>query len=106
MPNPTGRKYWRWAAAAAALILIGGAVAAWAALKPYGVTGTTYLAKQLCSCVFLTGRSDSSCRAEFEPDIGKFQVRIDHGRSRVSARLLVFSSESAFDARTGCRVVR
>lgn len=102
----TGRKFWRWAAAVVGLILVAGLIGGYVAARPYGVTGTTYLAKQLCSCVFLTGRSDASCQAEFKPDIDKFQVRIDHAESRVSARLLLFSSEAAYESRTGCRIVR
>jgi hypothetical protein len=106
MPNPTGRKLWRWIGGALALVLLAGLIAGYVAIRPYGETGTTYLAKQLCSCVFLTGRSDSSCSAEFQPDINKFRVRIDHAQSRVQASLLIFSSTSAFDPRTGCRIVR
>lgn len=105
MASPMRRKFWPWAAAGAVLILAGG-IAAWAAARPYGVTGTTYLAKQVCSCVFLTGRSDASCRAEFEPDIEKVDVRIDHAGRTVSARLLLFSSRSAYDDGSGCRIVR
>ncbi len=106
MANLTGRKFWRWAAAAVALILVAGLIGGYVAARPYGVTGTTYIAKQLCSCVFLTGRSDASCQGDFKPDIDKFTLRIDHASRSVSARLLLFSSEAVYDVGTGCRIVR
>jgi hypothetical protein len=106
MANPERRKLWRWAAIAAAVVLAAGLLAAWVAIRPYGEVGSTYLAKQLCSCVFLTGRSDSSCRADFGADINKFDVRIDHANRTVSTRLLLFGSRAAFDRGYGCRVVR
>ena len=101
-----GRRFWRWIAAAAALILAVGLVAAWALVRPYGETGSTYLAKQLCSCVFLTGRTDASCLAENGSDVRRFDVRIDHAGRTVSARLLLFSSIAAYDEGYGCRIVR
>ncbi len=106
MASPLRRNAWRWAAAAVVLILAVSLVAAWVAVRPYGVTGTTYLAKQVCSCVFVTGRSDRSCRAEFEPDIEKADVQIDHAGRTVSARLLLFSSQSIYEDGSGCRIVR
>jgi hypothetical protein len=109
MPNAGGRKpgrWRRWAGAGLGLVLLVGLIAGFVALRPYGQTGTTYLAKQLCSCIYLTGRSDASCQNEFKPDSDKFQVRIDHAARSVSARLLVFSNEAVYEDGLGCRITR
>jgi hypothetical protein len=108
MADEPPRKWgpWRWIAAGAGLVLIVGLAAAWLALRPYGETGTTYLAKQLCSCLYLTGRSEASCRSDFSPDIERFSVGIDRKRSRVSARLALFSSAAVYEPGYGCRIER
>jgi len=106
MARPGRRKLWRWIAGGGALLLVAGVIAAYVAIRPYGEVGSTYLAKQLCSCVFLTGRPDSACRGDFGPDISKFDVRIDHAASTVSTRLLLFGSRAAYDNRYGCRIER
>jgi len=91
------------------LILIGAGVA-YVMVQPYAQIGGTYLAKQICSCVFVAGRSDASCRAEFEPDIDKFQVKIHHGlqpgHSVVRTRLLIFSSAAKYTEGYGCTVAK
>jgi hypothetical protein len=101
-----GRKLWSWIGATLALVLILGLTAGYLALRPYGVTGSTYIAKQLCSCVFVAGRSDGSCEGENKPDIDRFSIRIDHAARSVSARLLLFSSQAAYDDGYGCRIAR
>ena len=108
MANPTGRKQplWPLLAKTAGMIVLVGLIAAFYLVRPYGVTGTTYVAKQLCSCVFLTGRTDASCQGELKPDVDKFSVRIDHAKRSVAARLAIFSSESAYQDGAGCRIVR
>ncbi len=106
MANPTGRKQALWprlAAGAGALVIVG-LITAFYLARPYGVTGTTYIAKQLCSCVFLTGRTDLSCQGELKPDIDQFTVRIDHAKRSVAAHLAIFSSESIYEDGTGCRI--
>jgi hypothetical protein len=88
-----------------ALVLVG-LIVGYVMLRPYGETGTTYLAKQLCSCIYLTGRSDASCQNEFRPDADKFQVRINHAARSVSARLLMFSNVAVYEDGLGCRIAR
>lgn len=88
------------------IALTTGATASYRSVGPYGRIGTQYVAKQICSCVFVVGRSEGSCRKEFEPDIEKFEVRVsrDNGQGEVRTRLAVFEGHAAFDPRYGCTI--
>ena len=98
-------------AAIGAIAVLGGATgvtAAYRSVAPYGQIGNRYLAKQICSCVFVTGRTEGSCRKEFEPDIRQFTVSISHGprgaSGEVRTRLAVFEGRATFDPRYGCAI--
>jgi hypothetical protein len=98
-------------AAIGAIAVLGGATgvtAAYRSVAPYGQIGNRYLAKQICSCVFVTGRSEGSCRKEFEPDIRQFEVKISRGTNgssgEVQTRLAVFEGRATFDPRYGCSI--
>jgi hypothetical protein len=83
---------------------------AWAyrTLLPYPEIGGVYLAKQVCSCLFVAGRSEGSCRAEFEPDISRFDLSVDRSglpaHAKVTTRLAVFSGEATYADGYGCTV--
>lgn len=83
-----------------------GVTAAYRSVAPYGQIGNRYLAKQLCSCVFVAGRTEGSCRKEFEPDIRPFEVSVTHGpgdtSGEVRTRLALFQGRATFDPRYGC----
>ncbi|MEO8926368.1 MAG: hypothetical protein ABI306_04315 [Caulobacteraceae bacterium] len=72
--------------------------------------GSAYIAKQVCSCLFVVGRSEASCRAEFKPDIDPFTVVIDRSAlpaaGKVTASLGPVVGEAAYDRRFGCVVAR
>ncbi len=101
---------WRWIAGGVLVVVLAGAGAAYVMARPYAQIGGTYLAKQICSCVFVAGRSDASCRAEFEPDIERFSVTIHRGvgpgHNGVRTRLLMFTSAAAYADGYGCRVTK
>ncbi|QUD86216.1 hypothetical protein [Phenylobacterium montanum] len=88
------------------------ALAVWGGrqLAAYAGIGGTYVAKQYCSCLFVTGRSEASCRAEFQPDIGKFKVAVDRSRmpasAAVTARLLMFQGRATYADGYGCTVAK
>ena len=90
--------------------LIAGGVWGYRQVAPYARIGSTYIAKQYCSCVFVAGRSDASCRTDFEPDIDKFSVTADRSalptRGKVTARLAVFTGEATFADGFGCTVAK
>ena len=99
-------RLWALIGGVVAVLLVAGAVAAYLLVRPYAQIGGTYIAKQVCSCVFVAGRSDASCHAEFEPDIDKFQVRINHHRRTVRTRLLIFSAAATYAEGYGCTVAK
>ena len=99
-------RLWAWIGGVVVVLLVAGAIAAYLLARPYAQIGGTYIAKQLCSCVFVTGRTDASCRAEFEPDIDKFQVKISRRRHTVRTRLLIFSSAASYTEGYGCTVAK
>lgn len=72
--------------------------------------GAAYVAKQFCSCLFLTGRSETSCRAEFKPQIDAARVSVDRHalpqRAKVSVTLGPFLAEAAYSRRYGCVLVK
>ena len=95
--------------AAGALILALLALA-WTQLAPWPRTGATYVAKQLCSCLFLTGRSDASCRTDFGDYVNRFTVRVDRQglprTAKVTASLAMFHGEAIYEEGYGCRIAR
>ncbi|MDQ2762031.1 MAG: hypothetical protein M3Y22_00570 [Pseudomonadota bacterium] len=68
--------------------------------------GAAYIAKQLCSCLFVTGRPETSCRDEFKPDIDHFVVSIERvgspGGGSVRARLGPIEARADFAEGYGC----
>ena len=68
--------------------------------------GAAYVAKQFCSCLFLTGRSETSCRAEFKPQIDQARVAIDRrglpARAKVGLALGPILAEATYSRRYGC----
>jgi hypothetical protein len=103
-------KFWRWIAAILGVAVLAGLIWGYLRVKPYGELGTTYIAKQLCSCVFVTGRSEASCRAEFKPDIDRMSAVVDRtgapAKGKVSVRLAIFSGEAVYEDGFGCRVAK
>jgi hypothetical protein len=101
-------RWGRWLALGVLLAALGGGAYAWRQVAPYGEIGSVYIAKQYCSCLFVTGRPETSCKAEYKPDIDKFTLSVDRSRmpatARVSARMAVFEGVATYDSRFGCTV--
>ena len=72
--------------------------------------GTAYIAKQYCSCVLVTGRSEGACHAEFKPEIAPFTVAIDRRglpkRATVTARVGSVEALASYSAKYGCSIRR
>lgn len=103
-----------WRSAAPIVLLLAGpalvGAAAPAPAPPIVRIGSAYIAKQLCSCLFVIGRAEASCRAEFKPDIDPFTVVIDRAglpaRAKVTAGLGPVLGEATFSRGFGCVVAK
>jgi len=91
-------------------VAIGAGAWGYSRLEPYARIGATYIAKQDCSCLFVEGRSQASCAAEFKPDIDRFKVSIDRAglpdSAKVTTRIAVFSGQATYARGYGCAVSR
>ena len=72
--------------------------------------GAAYVAKQYCSCLLVTGRSASSCHAEFKPNIDLFTVTIDRSRLPRAATVTLRAGQAIsvvkYSRRFGCMIAR
>ena len=73
--------------------------------------GPAYIAKQMCSCLFVAGRSEASCRPEFNSfGIGSFIVVADRSqlpaRASVTATLGKRVAEARYSRRYGCSITK
>ncbi|WGM37682.1 hypothetical protein [Caulobacter sp. NIBR1757] len=95
-------------AVAAALLAI--LALAWTQLAPWPRTGAVYVAKQMCSCLFLTGRSEASCRTDFGGYVTLYTLRIDRSglpkTASVTTSLAIFRGEAVYEDGYGCRIAR
>jgi hypothetical protein len=77
-----------------------------AAPPPIIQIGSAYFAKHYCSCLFVVGRSEASCHAEFKPLIDSVKITIDRAglpqRAKVATRLGAAAGEATWDRRYGC----
>ena len=109
-PAGADRPWLRWVIFAALLVALAAFAFAWRTYSPYPRIGAVYVAKQYCSCLFVAGRSETSCRAEFKPNIDSFKVKVDKSdmprTGSVDVSLAVFSARATYDSRYGCTVAK
>ena len=64
-----------------------------------------YVAKTICSCVFVDQRDLDACRADLAPGYQSIGIALDPDNLSVRAHAGVMSKDSAhFDPRYGCRL--
>ena len=66
--------------------------------------GTGYVAKQICSCVYVAGREADACRADLLPSMDPIDVQLLGDREGVRASLLMGAVErtALHHAGSGC----
>ena len=100
------RKRWIWVG-----VLVGGAVlvgaGAWAAQEPIGYAkmATGFGAKQMCSCLHVSGRPLDSCMADFPAEArGAVTITEDGDTVRASVLFGAISSAAVYEEEFGCRI--
>lgn len=64
-----------------------------------------YVAKSICSCVFVDARELGACRADLAPNYASMRIKLDQEARRVRAGAGLIASDSArFDPPYGCRL--
>ena len=101
------RKRWIWLIV---LVVIVAAVAggAWASRDQvtYAHIATGYAAKQICSCLHVSGRTLDSCIADYPEDVRRnITVTSEGDNVRASVLFGAIRSEATFDGEYGCRIV-
>lgn len=81
-------------------LLVAGAIAR-SRLAPRADVGAGFVAKQLCSCVFVGGRELEACQLDLRPDLSP--VRFERRADGIDAWLPLLASRSArFREGSGC----
>ena len=67
---------WKWIAGIAVAGLFAAAALARLTLAPRAEIGAGFVAKQLCSCVFVGGRDPAACRLDFGPELSRVRSEL------------------------------
>lgn len=97
----------KWQLIAGALVLLV-SIGVWSARDTFATAriGTTYVAKQTCSCLFVAGRSIDSCSTDFDPEALR-SLDVVSGSSAVTVSALggLISSRAKYENGFGCHSV-
>lgn len=99
------KRKWPWIAGV--LVLLVG-IGAWGARDTFATAriGTTYVAKQTCSCLFVAGRPLDSCSTDFDAEsLQSLDVVTGNSAVTVSALGGLISSRAEFQNGFGCHPV-
>jgi hypothetical protein len=71
-----------------------------------GVIGTSYVAKQTCSCMFVVGRSAESCNQDYDAQATQ-ALKVQPAASSVTVTALggLLSARAEFEEGFGCHLV-
>ena len=91
----------RWIWIGVVVLLLGGGVLEYLRVRRMAGVGAGYVAKEVCSCVFVGGRSFASCRGDVPASMDR--VRAEQLPSGVHAYVRGFAERTAtFDPVFGC----
>lgn len=100
------RAKWALIGSAVAVVVIGAAVWSGRGLYAEARIGTTYVAKQTCSCLFIAHRSMDSCKTDYAPkDVEPLSWETGADSVKVSALGGVISAKSVYEDGFGCHPV-
>lgn len=86
-----------------ALLVLAGAGIGWWRMHRLADVGAGFMAKQMCSCVFVGGRSLESCLADAPASMERVRAELLPDRSGVRGFVPLLASRRALhEPRTGC----
>jgi hypothetical protein len=94
----------KWLLILGVLVLLLG-IGVWSSRDTFATAriGTTYVAKQTCSCLFVAGRSLDSCHTDFEPEtVSAIDIQVSERTVTASALRGFISARAQFDQGYGC----
>jgi hypothetical protein len=75
----------------------------WRRIHFQAEVGAGYVARELCGCVFLAGRSLASCLPDLPPEMEPVRAELLEGEPGVYARVPLFAWRTArYEPKTGC----
>lgn len=94
---------WRWIAVGVAAVVVAvGGYFGWRTAEAAGV-GAAAMAKVVCSCVFLDGRTLESCRADDPPGFEGVPVSLDPATKTATGTLFgIISRRATYHEGYGC----
>ena len=72
----------RWIAIAVIWVLLVGGALLYEVARNRSSVGAGYVAKELCSCIFVAGRSLESCRPDIPPSMDRVEAEVGADRVR------------------------
>jgi hypothetical protein len=97
------RRVLKWIGAVAAVLLVVAAIVVGPRIARLSRIGAGYIAKQMCSCIFVGARDFDSCRQDMPPDMFRVQAEVLTGEQGVRAWVTGFAERTArYTPATGC----
>ena len=97
-----------WLKISAVVLIVIVAAGFWLGRDTYatGVIGTTYVAKQTCSCMFVVGRTAEACSGDYDAEaIRQLKVQPAANSVTVSALGGLLSAKAEYEEGFGCHLV-
>ena len=97
-----------WLKIGAAVLIVMLAAGFWVGRDTYatGIIGTSYVAKQTCSCMFVVGRTAEACSGDYEQEaVRMLKVQPAAGSVTVSALGGLLSAKAEYEEGFGCHLV-
>jgi hypothetical protein len=96
-------KRWQQVLLAALVVLVALGFLGWRRVAYQADVGAGFVAKTVCSCMFVAGRSLESCRADVLPSMDRVQAAVVESPHAVRGFVPLFASRTAtWEPRTGC----